>query len=146
MYTTAEAFEQPHLQYDQTRRLYRLVSDYTVEWGPPHLRKRLSCPAGYEYDKASVPRMLWPLARPDGPWDAASLFHDRLYAFRGRLPLGEFQTRLGDTWHNDPAPWRRQEADDLLAYFGVLGGASPFKAALYRWAVTLYPINWFKGF
>lgn len=144
IYSTQEEFQQPILQYDGMRDLYRLMDDYTVEWGRPHMRKRLICPAGYEYDLASVPRLLWGIARPDGPWIAAALFHDRLYAFKGKLPVGEFQTQIGLDWHNDPSPWRRSQADDLLELFGRFGGASKSEAAQYKLAVKLYPPNWFK--
>jgi Protein of unknown function (DUF1353) len=146
IYATQEQFLQPVLQYDGKRDLYRLVEDYTIEWGRPHLRKRLQCAAGFEYDLASVPRLLWGLARPDGPWCGASLYHDRLYAFRGKLPLGEFQTLVNGNWCNDPAPWRRSQADDLLELLGLLGGASKSQAKEYKLAVRLYPPNWFKGF
>ena len=146
IYATQENFLQPVLQYDALRNLYRLVEDYTVEWGRAHLRKRLSCPAGFEYDLASVPRLLWGLARPDGPWNGASLWHDRLYAFRGKLPVGEFQTLIKGEWKDDSAPWRRGQADELLELFGVLGGASKVQAAEYKLAVQIYPVNWFKGF
>lgn len=145
-YSTAEDFQQPVLQYDYKNKLFRLVEDYTVEWGRPHLRKRLTCPAGFEYDKASVPRLFWNIARPDGPWEGASLFHDRLYLFKGKLPAGEFQTQVNDAWCDDPSPWRRSQADDLLAMLGVLGGATPWEASEYKTAVRLYPPNWFKGF
>jgi hypothetical protein len=143
-YATQENFQQPILQYDYGKNLYRLVEDYTVEWGRPHLRKRLICPAGFEYDKASVPRALWGIARPDGPWEGAALFHDRLYLFKGKLPTGEFQTLVDGEWKNDPSPWRRSQADDILEFFGILGGAKKSDAWLYKKAVQLYPINWFK--
>lgn len=145
-YSTPEKFDQPILQYDDKKGLFRLVVDYMFTWGPEGFKKRLICPAGYEYDKASVPRLLWGIARPDGPWEAAALFHDRLYAFKGKLPKGEFQTFVNGKWQDDPAPWRRSQADDLLEYLGVLGGASKMEAARYKWAVKLYPPNWFKGF
>lgn len=146
IYSTAENFLQPVLQYDAKNDLYRLVEDYRVEWGRPHLRKRLTCPSGFEYDLASVPRILWGIARPDGPWNGAALWHDRIYAFKGKLPAGEFQTQIAGEWKDDPAPWRRDQADDLLEFFGRLGGASWFDAWKYKMAVKLFPINWFKGF
>lgn len=146
VYSTDREFLQPILQYDQKNKLFRLVEDYTFEWGRPHFRRRLICPAGYEYDKASVPRLFWNIARPDGPWEGGSLFHDRLYQFKGRLPLGEFQTLVNDAWMNDPSPWRRSQADDLLAMLGILGGATKWEAVKYKWAVKLWPENYFKGF
>jgi hypothetical protein len=140
-------FQMPKLQYDRKSGLFRLLETYIFTWeSQPGFEKRLICPAGFEYDKASVPRLLWGIARPDGPWEAAALFHDRLYRFKGKLPDGEFQVKLRGTWRNDPSPWTRRDADNLLEYMGVLGGASKFEAWKYKTAVQLYPPNWFKGF
>ena len=137
-------FQQPVLQYNARTKLFRLVEEYEFEWGPEDARKRLICPAGFEYDKASVPKMLRWLARPDGPWEAAALFHDRLYLFKGKLPLGEFQVCIDGKWHNDSSPWTRKQADKLLQMMGVLGGASTLQARRYYWAVRIWPENWFK--
>ena len=143
-YSTTENFQQAITQFDSKTKLYRLVEDYHFEWGQPWMRKALFVPAGFEYDKASVPRFLWGIARPDGPWDTASLLHDRLYLFRGKLPAGEFKTFVDGRWCNDPSPWTRPQSDDLLEYVGTLGGASKQEAALYKWMVELFPPNWFK--
>lgn len=143
-YSTAEDFLLPVVQWDEDTQLFRLYEHYIFEWGPANFRKRLSCPVGFEYDKASVPKLLWGIARPDGPWDGAALFHDRLYLFKGKLPKGEFQTQVNGLWVDDPSPWTRKQADDLLEYMGRLGGAN--NASLYKWTVKLFPPNWLKGF
>ena len=145
-YSTAENFLQAVTQYDGQTKLYRLIEDYHFEWGPAGFRKSLFVPAGFEYDKASVPRFLWGIARPDGPWDTASLIHDRLYLFKGKLPAGEFKTFINGHWLPDPSPWTRAQADDMLEYLGILGGAGRHEAARYKWSVKLWPGNWFKGF
>jgi hypothetical protein len=46
--------------------------------------------AGFEYDGASVPRLLWTITGylPDGLHRAAALAHDFLYQYHGRPPLG----------------------------------------------------------
>lgn len=145
-YSSPENFKQPCLRYDGLTKLFRLEEDYIFTWGRPGFVKRLICPAGFEYDKASVPRMFWNIARPDGPWEAAALFHDRLYLFAGKLPAGEFQTFTNGHWTYDTSPWTRKQADNLLEYLGTLGGASKAEARRYKWAVKLWPPNWFKGF
>lgn len=144
-YATAENFRQPVLEWVKGRE-FVLVLDYAFEWGPANARRRLLVPAGYNYDKASVPRFLWGIARPDGPWEGAALFHDRLYQFKGKLPKGEYQVKVNGAWLDDPAPWRRSQADELLAYVGQLGGASAAEAWRYKMAVKAWPPNWFKGF
>ncbi len=147
-YSTAEEFVQPVLQFDDKSELWRLVQDYTLEWGPKNFRKRLFMKAGFEYDKASVPRLFWGIARPDGPWEAAALFHDRLYRDKGRFTTDEFEfeTQVNGLWHSDSSRWTRRDADNLLEMVGILGGASPSQARIYKAAVQVYPPNWFKGF
>lgn len=149
VYATQEKFLQPVLQYDDDTKLWRLIEDYTLEWGKSDLRKRLFIAAGFEYDKASVPRFAWGIFRPDGPWEGASLFHDRLYRDQGKFPHPDqfrFETQVEGKWLLDTSKWHRKDADELLEFVGVLGGASPFMAHIYRGAVEIYPPNWFKGF
>jgi len=40
-------------------------------------------PAGFETDYASVPRLLWNILPPTGPWTYPSVLHDWLYANAG---------------------------------------------------------------
>lgn len=40
----------------------------------------VTIPAGFITDFASVPRFLWPIFPPTGPWCEASVLHDYLYA------------------------------------------------------------------
>lgn len=147
-YSTAEDFKQPVLQWDNKTRLFRLVEDYSFEWGPGNFRKLLQMRKGFEYDKASVPRPLWGIARPDGPWEAAALFHDRLYRDKGKFTPNEFMfyTQIDGRFVPDSSRWTRKDADNLLEYMGKLGGASAFQAWKYKTAVQLFPPNWFKGF
>jgi hypothetical protein len=147
VYSTQEKFLQPVLQYNHESRLFRLVEDYTLEWGKPGFRKRLTMKAGFEYDKASVPRPLWGLARPDGEWEASALFHDRFYRDHFKPDGIEFifETQMADgTWKKDSSTWKRSEADELLRFVGVMGGAGKVEALKYKLAVQLYPPNWFK--
>lgn len=147
--STAEVFVQPILQYDAKTKLFRLMTDYSFEWGPKDMRKRLIMAAGFEYDKASVPKILWGIARPDGPWEAAALMHDRLYRDEGKFPhpeLFRFETLIKDEWIPDLSKWKRPDMDNLLEYMGVLGGAPKAEAKTYKWAVKMNPVNWFKPF
>ena len=43
----------------------------------------IDVPAGFETDFASVPRGLWNIFPPDGPWTQAAVLHDLLYNTRG---------------------------------------------------------------
>ncbi len=44
-------------------------------------------PRGYRTDFASVPRLLWPIVNPTGPWRAAAVVHDWLCDRCVRRPL-----------------------------------------------------------
>jgi len=39
---------------------------------------KVTVPAGFETDYASVPRLAWPLFPPRGPWSKAAVIHDYL--------------------------------------------------------------------
>ena len=52
------------------------------------IRLRVEIPAGFETDFASIPRLLWPLFPPDGPWLEASIVHD--YCYREQVPFSRF--------------------------------------------------------
>ena len=50
---------------------------YPLHSGP------IDVPAGFETDFASVPRGLWNIFPPDGPWTQAAVVHDWLYNTKG---------------------------------------------------------------
>lgn len=155
-YSTAENFLQPVLQYIgskgfwfRRRHIYRLVEDYSFEWGDGFSRKRLWMKAGFEFDKASKPRSAAVLGiTTDGETDAASMMHDRLYRDKGRFTPGEFEflTQVRGGWEADSSAWSRAEADDLYQFMAVCAGYPKPAAWVEKWAVKLYPPNWFKGF
>jgi hypothetical protein len=45
-------------------------------------RVGVTVPAGFPTDFASVPRPLWPIFPPAGPWCEAAVVHDYLYSSR----------------------------------------------------------------
>lgn len=141
-YSTDLEFAQPVLQYHDRVKLWRLLEDYTFEWGPGNFRKRIFIAAGLEYDKASVPRILWPIARPDGPWEGASLYHDRACRDEGSWTPGEFhfETRVRGAWRMDQGRWRAGECAALFGYMGRCADA-PMPGP-YEWAVRLFGPRW----
>jgi len=54
-------------------------------WGCDTIHGFIELPLGFIMDLASVPRLLWWLYPPDGPYRAAALMHDWLYASKGRV-------------------------------------------------------------
>lgn len=63
----------------------------------------LKVPNGFnKLDAASVPRALRALVKMGGREmpDEAWLPHDVIYHYKGRLPSGQLQTRVGTSWEN----------------------------------------------
>jgi hypothetical protein len=105
----ASALPDVQLTYDTSRRVWRLLADYSYVYDGVTLTAR----AGYSYDLASVPRPLWWLIAPNELSLVAPLFHDLLYEFRGVLPEGNVE------------PYRtytRREADDLFLHLMEVEG------------------------
>jgi Protein of unknown function (DUF1353) len=144
-YSSPENFKQPVVQY-VGKREFVLVLDYLFEWENNGLKRRFWIPAGYNYDKASTPRLLWGWFPPDGEHEAAALIHDRLYQFKGKLPAGEYQVFINNVWTDDASPWTRAQADKMFEYMATLGGMPKHRAFVEKMAVKLYPPNWLKGF
>lgn len=53
-----------------------------------HAGDVITVPAGFETDFASIPRALWSLFPPAGPWGPAAVIHDFLYR-TGLVPRAE---------------------------------------------------------
>jgi hypothetical protein len=97
------------LTYDTSRRVWRLLADYSYTYDGVTLTAK----AGYSYDLASVPRPLWWLIAPNELSLVAPLFHDLLYEYRGVLPA------------ESATPYRtytRREADDLFLHLMEVEG------------------------
>lgn len=84
------------------RAVYELVADLTYDGGGIHVR----VPAGYRTDFASVPRGLWNLFPPSGPYAPAAVVHDYLCEnsalcsrFLADAVFRELMRRLGVPWY-----------------------------------------------
>ncbi len=69
---------------------------------------RIVVPAGFVTDLASIPRPVWSLYPPDGPWVKAAVVHDFLYDTQGD---GAWGRRQGV--QRNP-PFTRRQSDDIL--------------------------------
>jgi hypothetical protein len=94
---------------------YRLLEDYVVEWqAEGFARQRLTVPAGFECDGASVPALLeWYLGRERIL--PAGVAHDFQYRYQGRTPLGSHQALQDGVWTDQRFAWSRQESDRFFA-------------------------------
>lgn len=55
--------------------LWKTEHEFTYTWG----KYRITVPAGYVTDLASVPRGFWNLIPKDGTYDQAAVLHDYIY-------------------------------------------------------------------
>lgn len=152
-FATEANFAQPVLQWDDEAGLWRLIFTYVFTWRDPKTGRleRIRIPAGYLYDKASVPRLLQGIARADGPWEGPSFLHDEAYRFLqkggGGFPPGMYEIQLPDgTWVDGP-PRDRLWADWLLRFAAKCTKKISWGERWKYWtAVRVYPPNWLKGF
>lgn len=89
------------------RSLWALQRPMTYISGHPQA-ERIVVPAGFVTDLASIPRLVWSIYPPDGPWVKAAVVHDFLYDTQGD----------GCWWRTcgverNP-PYSRREADRIL--------------------------------
>ncbi len=98
---------------------FQLLEEATYSWWhplggerPAHLY-RLTVPAGFAHDFASVPRPVWAWISPLD-LGLASIFHDWLYRAGGRVVTLEWEADAG-TWAARDQPWTRVHADELFA-------------------------------
>jgi hypothetical protein len=57
----------------------------TVERRVPHLAT-VTAKKGFQFDRASIPRIFWVIISKDDLSNVPPLFHDLLYRFGGKLP------------------------------------------------------------
>ena len=81
--------------------IYEVVEPYTYTYKG----STITVPTGFQYDRATIPRVFWILIDKDSLSNVAPLFHDLLYRYGGVLD------------HNLVSPYRkfkRDEVDDLF--------------------------------
>lgn len=108
--------EQPDT-LDLGHREKKLHSPYIYEWEQYGAQLRLVVPAGFTYNGASVPQIVWSIYTPHA-LDRAAVFHDFIYRMGGDLPAGSYQYRYDeeDDWKDFPGDthWSRRAADTLF--------------------------------
>lgn len=121
-----DRLDQPDLEatrLESGKEGFRLVSPWVYVWEHQGIRRRLTIPAGFEHDGASIPRLLWTLLglTPAGLISAAALAHDALYRHGGRLPPGWLHEQMpkasawSDAYMTGNGWYTRQKADRLFA-------------------------------
>lgn len=131
---------------------FELVQPFPYTWQDEKTREwwRITIPAGYPFDGASVPRICWTLTNllPTGTHLGAAAVHDYGYQRRGRLLRGEvcikkpdweFAANEEDRWMPLAVAWQdRKIWDDLFRRIMRDAGETAWKReAMYR-AVRLF--------
>lgn len=98
---------------------------------------RITVPAGFITDGASVPRAAWWLCPPfDGDYDAAAVLHDYVYRHAAGAVAAQLANRV----------LTRAEADALLGEGLVATGTSPFTRRVIYAAVRVGGgVAWAQG-
>jgi len=69
-----------HLEPLEDGRRWRLVSEFVYAVGDENSAWRITVPAGFVTDFASVPRVFWGLMPPWDQYGKAAVLHDYLYS------------------------------------------------------------------
>lgn len=104
--------DHPHELYLGGRD-FRWLSPYRYAWEIHGARYRITGPAGFPYDGASVPNAARIFVPPE-PLHRAAGIHDLIYRYAGHLPAGMHEVLTRDGWQTVGIPWSRWEADRLF--------------------------------
>ena len=120
-------FSPVYVTYIPWRKTWRMVADYRVEyWGIV-----FEIPIDFEFDLASVPRVLWPVVSSFELSIVAPLIHDYFYRYRGQ-PV-----------HHTPARQvTRAEANRIFYEMMLLEGVPAWKARAALRAVQWFSSRW----
>jgi len=123
--------------------VWQLMQDWSYEWDTSSLNNRLHLPAGFRCDLASVPRWIWTITgiTPSGIHEAATLVHDWIYSYGGRLPPGAqdcAEDKCVLTWELVTGAWTREQADRLFGRMLRELGVGTVKRKMMEWAVWMF--------
>lgn len=120
-------------------RKYRLEKDWQCYWEENGIRYKLHIPEGFEYDGASVPRILWSISdlTPDGVVRGPATLHDKIYEEQGRMGSNLYYLKDG-SWRVCDRVFTRKEADKLFRAFMKEAGVGATTRWRAYWAVRLF--------
>lgn len=121
------------LTYEETLQMHR-AGDMSYRdnhpWYPP-VDIKVTAKKGFQYDRASIPRIFWVLISKDDLSNVPPLFHDLLYRFGGILP------DAGD--HVNPyTRFDRDNADKLFDILMEQCGVSGWRRKAAYMAVSMF--------
>lgn len=126
-----------HYQAVGRRLSYNQLTEIYSEFGNevPHLTT-VTARKGFQFDRASIPRIIWPIISKDDLSNVPPLFHDLLYRYGGKLPKNNL---------NPYTRFTRREADNLFVYLMRQSGVTEWRALLAGQAVKRFSGFAWKG-
>lgn len=95
------------------RRLWILQAPYRYTYDLGDWMWRITMPAGFVYDGASIPRIVWSAVQPD-KLHKASGPHDLAYRRGGKMEPREWEYHDGQVWRPVDREMTRKESDHIL--------------------------------
>lgn len=117
----------------------QLTKDYTYYWEAAGYKQMMTVKKGFVWDGASVPKSVWWTGiRPDGLIRAASLIHDYLYRYSGKIPHTSHLYFKDGGWYYTKHKWTRKEADKIFCRIMREAGVPKWKRRTAYYAVRLF--------
>ena len=112
----------------EAREHFRSLKDEPYENRVPHLAT-ISAKRGFQFDRASIPRIFWVIISKDDLSNVPPLFHDLLYRYAGNLPQG---------WVTPTTQFTRKEADNLFHHLMAQTGVTSWRLHIAYQAVSQF--------
>lgn len=111
---TEESLKQP--LNIPTKEGYVLAKDYTYLYERDSKTYTIKIKKGFKYDGASVPRWAWSITglTPDGLMRGASLLHDIIYVYKGKLTTNAKYVEVRYKNKKVELDFTRKEGDQLF--------------------------------
>ena len=138
---------------------YQLVEDFEYIWVNNGVKHKLKVPAGQIWDGASIPLTATVLTKilpgfetiyPMGMHAYATLGHDYIWEYKGRLPEGAYEVQTSQGWvdarydKKGKPVWTFKTSNKLFARMLREDGVGTKERRAMYLAVQYTPIAWWK--
>jgi len=120
-----------HVTYLVRKKIWILTEDYLLSVAHGGRIFEFNIRAGFKFDLASIPRVLWAIISSFELSLPAPLIHDQAYRFRGR-----------PVFHTPKVTMSRKDADQIFLKLMQRAQVSGWKARAAYHAVRLFAPRW----
>lgn len=133
-----------YITYDARRKVWVVMFEYNLELPitGDRLGLQFKIPQNFEFDLASIPRILWPLIGSFELSIVAPLIHDYFYATKGAGFHHKAFDSLGESPYPEDRLVTRFFADKLFLELMLMEGVTPWKAKAAYHAVRMFGPRW----